>query len=51
MFTSGKAYAQDFTIKEHIPRGWTHNFELYEDGIFISMYDGGIGYFDIDENF
>ena len=51
MFTSGKAYAKDLTIKEHIPRGCIHNFELYEDSIFISPYDGGIDYFDIDDNF
>ena len=51
LFTAGKAFAQDLTIKEHIPWGWIHDFELYEDGIFISPYDGGIGYFDIDENF
>lgn len=38
-------------MKAHIPWGTIRDFEFFEDGIFISVYDGGIGYFSIDEDF
>jgi len=38
-------------MKAHIPWGTIRDFEFFEDGIFISVYDGGIGYFTIDDNF
>ena len=50
-FTIERAWTQDLTILEHISWGWIHDFEFYEDGIFISPYNGGIGYFEIDNEF
>ena len=51
LFTTGIAFAQEINISAHIPWGSIHDFEFYEDGIFISPYDDGIGYFNIDEDY
>ncbi|MCK4311595.1 MAG: T9SS type A sorting domain-containing protein [Candidatus Cloacimonetes bacterium] len=51
LFTAERAVAQEISIRDNIPWGWIHDFEFYEDGIFISPYDGGIGYFNIDEDY
>lgn len=49
--STGESQAGEFQMKAHIAWGWIHDFEFFEDGIFIAPYNGGIGYFDIDENF
>ncbi|MCK4304756.1 MAG: hypothetical protein KAY24_11015 [Candidatus Eisenbacteria sp.] len=45
------AAAQELTIKAHIPWGWIHDFEFYNDGIFVAPHNGGISYFHIEEDF
>ena len=49
-FIFSEGWAQ-LPLKAHIPWGWIHDFEFYENGIFIAPHDGGIGYFSIDEDF
>jgi hypothetical protein len=48
-----EAFCSDsLVVKIHIPWGWINDFEFYQDGIFISPYEGnGIGYFTIDSSY
>lgn len=50
LLNTGVSNAGDLPLKEHIPWGWIHDFEFFEDGIFIAPYDDGIGYFGIDDS-
>ncbi|MCK4818634.1 hypothetical protein KA005_22880, partial [bacterium] len=50
-FIVSAGWTQTLPLKAHIPWDWINDFEIYENGVFIAPYDGGIGYFTIDEDF
>ena len=35
-FIVSKGWTQTLVLKANIPRGWTNDFEFYENGVFIA---------------